>query len=150
MASPTDSPPVLSRRSFLKTLLGSAAALIGTGAYAFGLEPAFRLRVQRYALVPPAWPAGLSIRMAVVADIHVGDNQKHPYRDLFTEIAQNADVIFVSDRTHMFRVLHIATDLGFAARGSAARTVRDDDPVSATGAVLYELLGLAQYIVTGN
>jgi predicted MPP superfamily phosphohydrolase len=64
---------VLSRRSFLKSLLGSAAALIGTGAYAFGFEPAFRLRVQRYELVPPAWPAGFKLTVAVVADIHVGE-----------------------------------------------------------------------------
>jgi predicted MPP superfamily phosphohydrolase len=64
---------VLSRLSFLKTMLGSAAALIGTGAYAFGLEPAFRLQVQRYELVPPAWPAGFKLTIAVIADIHVGD-----------------------------------------------------------------------------
>ena len=66
-------PPALSRRFFLKSLLGSAAALLGTGAYAFGLEPAFRLRVQRYALAPPSWPAGLNLRIAVLADIHVGE-----------------------------------------------------------------------------
>ncbi len=65
--------PRLSRRFFLKSLLGSASALLGTGAYAFGLEPAFRLRVQRYALVPPAWPAGLNLRMAVLADLHAGE-----------------------------------------------------------------------------
>jgi predicted MPP superfamily phosphohydrolase len=64
---------VLSRRFFLKSLLGSAAALIGTGAYAFGLEPAFRLRVQRYGVTPPTWPAGLKLSIAVVADIHVGE-----------------------------------------------------------------------------
>jgi uncharacterized protein len=64
---------VLSRRFFLKSVLGSAAALVGTGAYAFGLEPAFRLRVQRYELVPPAWPAGLALTIAVVADIHAGE-----------------------------------------------------------------------------
>jgi predicted MPP superfamily phosphohydrolase len=69
---------VLSRRFFLKSLLGSAAALLGTGAYAFGLEPAFRLRVQRYALVPPAWPAGLNLRIAVIADVHAGE----PYMPL--------------------------------------------------------------------
>jgi predicted MPP superfamily phosphohydrolase len=63
----------LSRRLFFKSLLGSAAALLGTGAYAFGLEPAFRLRVQRYALVPSVWPASLNLRIAVVADIHVGE-----------------------------------------------------------------------------
>jgi uncharacterized protein len=65
--------PLLSRRFVLKSLLGSAAALLGTGAYAFGLEPAFRLRVQRYALSPPGWPEGLNLRIAVLADIHVGE-----------------------------------------------------------------------------
>jgi uncharacterized protein len=65
--------PPLSRRFVLKSLLGSAAALIGTGAYAFGIEPAFRLRVQRYALSPPGWPTGFNLRMAVLADIHVGE-----------------------------------------------------------------------------
>jgi predicted MPP superfamily phosphohydrolase len=64
---------LLSRRSLLKTLLGSAAALVGTGAYAFGLEPAFRLQVQRYELVPPAWPAEFRLTIAVIADIHVGE-----------------------------------------------------------------------------
>jgi predicted MPP superfamily phosphohydrolase len=68
----------LSRRLFLKSLLGSAAALVGSGAYAFGIEPAFRLRVQRYALTPPAWPQGFRLKVAVVADIHVGE----PYMGL--------------------------------------------------------------------
>jgi uncharacterized protein len=65
--------PSLSRRFVLKSLLGSAAALLGTGAYAFGLEPAFRLRVQRYALSPPGWPPGVNLRIAVLADIHAGE-----------------------------------------------------------------------------
>ena len=73
MVNRTDLPPVLSRRSFLKTLLGSAAALVGTGAYAFGLEPTFRLQVRRYELIPPAWPAGFKLTIAVIADIHVGE-----------------------------------------------------------------------------
>jgi predicted MPP superfamily phosphohydrolase len=64
---------VPSRRFFLKSLIGSAAALVGTGAYAFGLEPAFRLRVQRYEVVPPGWPAGFNLTIAVVADIHAGE-----------------------------------------------------------------------------
>jgi predicted MPP superfamily phosphohydrolase len=68
----------LSRRLFLKSLLGSAAALVGSGAYAFGIEPAFRLRVQRYALTPPSWPQGFRLRIAAVADIHVGE----PYMGL--------------------------------------------------------------------
>ena len=64
---------MLSRRFFLKSLLGSAAALLGTGAYAFGFEPTFQLRVQRYELVPPTWPTGLHLTVAVLADIHVGE-----------------------------------------------------------------------------
>jgi predicted MPP superfamily phosphohydrolase len=71
-------PHWLSRRLFLKSLLGSAAALVGSGAYAFGIEPAFRLRVQRYALSPPGWPHGFRLTIAAVADIHVGE----PYMGL--------------------------------------------------------------------
>jgi predicted MPP superfamily phosphohydrolase len=62
-----------SRRHVLKSLLGSAALLVGSGAYAFGIEPAFRLRVQRYAPAPRGWPADLPLRIAVLADIHVGE-----------------------------------------------------------------------------
>lgn len=36
---------------------------------------------------------GAGLRVACLADIHVGDTQKHPYRELFNEIAQNADVL---------------------------------------------------------
>lgn len=67
-----------SRRHFLKSLLGSAALLVGSGAYAFGIEPAFRLRIQRYALTPRAWPDDLPLRIAAVADIHIGE----PYMPL--------------------------------------------------------------------
>jgi uncharacterized protein len=67
-----------SRRHLLKTILGSVALFIGSGAYAFGIEPAFRLRVQRYALTPPGWPDDLSLRIAAIADIHIGE----PYMPL--------------------------------------------------------------------
>jgi Icc-related predicted phosphoesterase len=33
------------------------------------------------------------LRVAALADLHVGDAQKHPYRDLFAEIAQRADAL---------------------------------------------------------
>ena len=89
---------MLSRRSFLKSVLGSAAALLGSGAYAFGFEPAFRLRVQRYQLVPPAWPAGFRLKLAVLADIHAGE----PYMPVSrveeivaTTNALGADVIVI-------------------------------------------------------
>jgi Icc-related predicted phosphoesterase len=33
------------------------------------------------------------LRIACVGDLHVADTQKHPYRELFSEVAQNADVL---------------------------------------------------------
>jgi predicted MPP superfamily phosphohydrolase len=62
-----------SRRAFLKTLAGTLGALIATGGYAFGIEPAFRLEVARYAPVLPGWPAGLKLRIAARADLHAGE-----------------------------------------------------------------------------
>lgn len=38
------------------------------GGYAFA-EP-FRLNVTRYRVTPPRWPRGLSLRLAVIADLH--------------------------------------------------------------------------------
>ena len=59
-------------------MLGSAALLVGSGAYAFGIELAFRLRVQRYAPKPRNWPDDLPLRIAAIADIHIGE----PYMPL--------------------------------------------------------------------
>lgn len=62
-----------SRRQFL-TGFGSAAALgASTGAYGFVIEPRFRLVVTRYAPVLPRWTPGLGLRVAVLADFHVGE-----------------------------------------------------------------------------
>jgi Icc-related predicted phosphoesterase len=36
------------------------------------------------------------LRIAAVGDLHVGDGEKHPFRELFTEIAQNADVLVLA------------------------------------------------------
>jgi predicted MPP superfamily phosphohydrolase len=62
-----------SRRSFLKTLAGSAVSLAALGGYAFAVEPGFRLRVQRYAFTPPGWPRDFPLTIAALADIHVGE-----------------------------------------------------------------------------
>jgi predicted MPP superfamily phosphohydrolase len=61
---------MISRRHFLKwlTVLGAAGA--ATSAYALVVEPLLRLQVTRYDLRPRRWPAGLDLRIAVVADIH--------------------------------------------------------------------------------
>ncbi len=55
--------------------------------------------------------------------------------------------IFVSDRTHMLRVLRMATDLGLTAYGSPATdSPTDADPSSLADAMVHELGGLALYL----
>ena len=77
----------LTRRKFLvslSSLLGSTMAL---GGYAFGIEPAFRLRVQKYAFTPPNWTPGLKLRVAALSDIHASE----PYMSV-RRIRQIVDV----------------------------------------------------------
>jgi uncharacterized SAM-binding protein YcdF (DUF218 family) len=60
-------------------------------------------------------------------------------------------VVFVSDRTHMFRVLRIADDLGLEAYGSPTRTSPIDlDDSRRVRALVHELGALAAYFVTGG
>ena len=59
---------MISRRTLLTGTLGLGFA--GLGGYAFGVEPAWRLVTTRYALTPPRWPADLSLKIAIIADIH--------------------------------------------------------------------------------
>lgn len=40
-------------------------------------------------------PAPGPLRVAALADLHVGETDKHPYRDMFAEIAQEADVLVI-------------------------------------------------------
>jgi len=54
--------------------------------------------------------------------------------------------VFVSDETHMLRVVRMATDLGIEAFGSPTRTSpSDSDPARRQKAMLHELAGLAAY-----
>ena len=57
-----------------------------------------------------------------------------------------SSAVFVSDRTHMLRVLRIATDEGIAAWGSpTSSSPTDADPASRTAATIHELGALALY-----
>lgn len=67
-----------SRRQFLAGLGGTALLGASTGGYAFAVEPLFRLVVTRYAPALPNWTPGLSLRIAVLSDFHVGE----PYMSL--------------------------------------------------------------------
>ena len=59
--------------------------------------------------------------------------------------------LFVSDETHMLRVLRMAGDLGIGAYSSPTRTSPADlDPTRHGRAVLHEIAGLAAYYVGGG
>lgn len=62
---------MLDRRRVLKTLAGLFLSSFGLGGYAYAWEPT-RQRVARYRVKPTNWPAGRSLRLAVLADLHVG------------------------------------------------------------------------------
>jgi uncharacterized protein len=63
---------MLTRRHFLKFTGGLGALGVSTTAYGFS-EPVVRLRVARYNISPPQWPAGLKLRIAAIADLHACD-----------------------------------------------------------------------------
>ena len=59
--------------------------------------------------------------------------------------------VFVSDRTHMLRVLRMADDMGIVAWGSPTTTSPTDRyPERRTRATLHELLGLLAYFLGGD
>ena len=61
---------LLSRRLFLKGSGGFVFGTSGVGAYGFGIEPGLMLERTSYAVTPRGWPAGFSLKIAVIADIH--------------------------------------------------------------------------------
>jgi hypothetical protein len=64
---------MISRRRFFKFIASLGAATFSTAAYGFGVEPVLRLRVARYHVTPPQWPADLELTIAAVADLHACD-----------------------------------------------------------------------------
>jgi uncharacterized SAM-binding protein YcdF (DUF218 family) len=59
--------------------------------------------------------------------------------------------VFVSDPTHMLRVLRMAADLGIEAYGSPTRTSPlERDAIARVDATVHELGALAVYFVTGD
>lgn len=59
---------VITRRQFFKGFGVAAAGTFGCGGYALA-EP-WSTGVTRYRLSPPRWPAGLGLKLAVIADLH--------------------------------------------------------------------------------
>ena len=63
---------MISRRGFLKGLLGVFLVGLFVSAYGFFVEPMLRLRVKRWQISPPRW-AGGALKIAIIADIHMGE-----------------------------------------------------------------------------
>ena len=63
---------MISRRQFFRFISGLGALGVSTTAYGFS-EPVLRLRVTRYDIQPPQWPADFQLRIAAVADLHACD-----------------------------------------------------------------------------
>lgn len=55
-----------------RTFLGIGLLGAGAGTHAFGLAAFADPVITRYALTPRGWPAGLRLRIAVLADLHSG------------------------------------------------------------------------------
>ena len=64
---------MVTRRTVLKAAAAFGATTLGFAGYAFGIEPALRLRVQPYRIRPAGWPQTLRLRAAVIADLHAGE-----------------------------------------------------------------------------
>jgi predicted MPP superfamily phosphohydrolase len=88
----------MNRRSFFKWLGGLALSGAAMTGYALAIEPGFLLRVQRYSLTPPGWPADFKLRIAALTDFHVGEpymSLKHVERIVETANALNPDLILL-------------------------------------------------------
>ncbi|ACB94593.1 metallophosphoesterase [Beijerinckia indica] len=90
--------PLFTRRNFL---LGAGTCVLagaGTTAYATAIEAGLRLEVTRYSITPPHWPKDLTLRAAVISDIHACEPWMPPSRvRLIAEVANSLspDIIFL-------------------------------------------------------
>ena len=61
---------MISRRQFLKWLAGLGLSGLALAAYGFVVEPLRWPAITRYHVRPGPWPDGLTLKIAVLADIH--------------------------------------------------------------------------------
>jgi uncharacterized protein len=64
---------LITRRQLFSRSTALTSLGVGTAAYGFGIEPAFKLNVTRYALRPQHWSNGLKLRIAALSDIHASE-----------------------------------------------------------------------------
>lgn len=113
---------MMSRRALLTSLGGLTLLGSSSGAYAFWIEPAWRLAVAEYRLHPPNWPSGRPITIAALADIHACEPQM-PLRRI-------AEIV---EATNALRPDLVVLLGDFHASG---RDARHAIPVAETAAVL--------------
>jgi predicted MPP superfamily phosphohydrolase len=63
----------VTRRQVLTDLLVWSAAALATAGYAFAVEPGIRLSTVTHSLTPRGWPKGRKLRIAMLADPHMGE-----------------------------------------------------------------------------
>ncbi len=105
---------MFSRRQFLRFTGGLAALGVSTTAYGFG-EPVLRLRVTRYHVTPPQWPADFQLKIAVVADVHACDpwmSLDRIHAIVERTNALNADIVvmlgdYVAGHSHVTRFIPV-------------------------------------------
>jgi predicted MPP superfamily phosphohydrolase len=103
---------MISRRRFLRFFAGFGAFSLSTAAYGVS-EPVFRLRVARYDISPPQWPADFQLKIAVIADLHACDpwmSLSHIEAIVERTNALNADIIvmlgdYVAGHRHITRII---------------------------------------------
>ena len=71
---------MIDRRAFLKLPGALFLGAAGLGVYSVAIEPNFILDVTRHHVTPTNWPAGLSLRIVVIADLHACEPWMPPSR----------------------------------------------------------------------
>lgn len=71
---------MITRRALLQGAGGLVLGSTGLATYAVAVEPGFMLDVTRYRIAPRAWPSDLTLKIAVIADIHACDPWMPPAR----------------------------------------------------------------------
>jgi predicted MPP superfamily phosphohydrolase len=106
----------VTRRGFLKGLLGTTLAGLFLGAYGTVVEPWLRLRIQQWTVRPRGWPTGQGLRIVMVADLHAGAPQMVARR--IAGIVETANglggdlIVLMGDyrASHRFQTRHVPID----------------------------------------
>ena len=125
------------RRKFLKGLLATVLAGLFLPLYGFFIEPVMRLRVRRWRIAHPDWPADRPLRIAAIADIHMCE----PWttRDRLRQVVARTNALGAD-------VTVILGDLM-----TAHKFVTEKIPVEDTAAILKDLTApLGVWAILGN